>query len=101
MSISINMGNQISDQIVDASEPCTVAVDSPYILPFVPQVDGTLSQIFLERTVNPDAVTTPATQALSLLLSKEPNPTVERTTARLPFREPLTHPGTCAGRLTL
>ena len=82
MSISIDMGNQTSQQTIDASEPCTVTVDSPYLMPFVPEVDGTLTQVVLEHAVNPDAVTSPSAKTLSLYLSNQPNPTAEQSTAK-------------------
>jgi YYY domain-containing protein len=69
----LNSGGQTSEQILDATEPCTISIENPYILPFVPQVDGTLNQVTLGHTVDPDAVTSPAPKTLSLSISNQPN----------------------------
>jgi YYY domain-containing protein len=82
ISLTLNNGGGTTQQTVDASEPCTVTVASPFILPFVPQVDGTLTQVSVEHAINPDAATTSAPKALSLYLSDQPNPGPEQSTAR-------------------
>lgn len=72
---------EITEQTVDASTPCTVTVDSPYMIEFVPQVDGLLDEVVLEHVSNAVVDTVAETQTLNLLISKEPNATPEQSIA--------------------
>ncbi len=85
VSLSLNSGGQITQQTLDAPEPCTVTVESPYILPFVPQVDGTLDQVVLGHTVNPDAARTSAPKTLSLTISNQPDQPVAKASVQGTF----------------
>jgi YYY domain-containing protein len=80
--IFIQAIDQTVEQTVEASEPCTVSADSPFIVPFVPQVDGTLNHILLEHVSSPVLDTPPATQTLTLLISKEPGAFPEQAVVR-------------------
>src|SRR5215204_3171863 len=52
--VFIQTVDQIIEQVVDLSTPCTVAFEQPYTVSFVPQVDGTLNEITLEHMTNAD-----------------------------------------------
>jgi YYY domain-containing protein len=82
VTLFLNSLGQTSEQTEDVSRPCTVTLQNPYILPFVPQVDGTLDQVILGHTVNPDAITTSAPKTLSLYLSNQPNPTADEAVSK-------------------
>ena len=82
VSFSFNSGGQVTQQTLDAFEPCTVTVESPYLLPFTPQVDGTLNQVVLGHTVNPDAPSTSAPKTLSLSISSQPDAGADPSAAK-------------------
>ena len=75
INILIQAVDQITEQVIDASAPCTVASDSPYTITFVPQTTGTLDTIVLDQVTNVDLSETSDTHTLSLFISKEPNST--------------------------
>ena len=81
LRIQIQSIDDITEQTVDASAPCTITAESPYMIMFVPQVDGTLGEVILEHVSNAIVDTVPDTQTLSLLISREPNPTPEQSIA--------------------
>ena len=78
---------EITEQTVEASTPCTVTVDSPYTIAFIPQVDGMLDEVILEHVSNAVVDTIPRAQTLNLLLSKEPNATPEQAIASASLTE--------------
>jgi YYY domain-containing protein len=80
--IFIQAADQVVEQSVDASAPCDVSGDSPYLVPFVPQVDGTLDEVVLEHVSNPAAETPAETQTLRLFISEEPNAAPEQDVAQ-------------------
>ena len=82
VTLSLNSGGQITQQTLDTFEPCTVTVESPYILPFIPQVDGTLGEVVLGHTVNPDASRTSTPKTLSLFLSSQPDSSADPSAAK-------------------
>ena len=81
MHILIQTGDIITEQTVEASTPCTVAADSPYVMTFVPQIDGPLEEVILEQVSTATVDTVPENQTLSLLISREPNATPEQSIA--------------------
>jgi len=80
--IFIRAADQTVEQTVDASAPCDLSADSPYLVPFVPQVDGTLDEVVLEHISKPEAATPAQAQTLSLFISEEPNAAPEQTVAQ-------------------
>ncbi len=92
ISLSLNSGGQITQQTLDTFEPCTVSVESPYILPFIPQVDGTLGQVVLGHTVNPDASRTAAPKTLSLSFPASRTRAQTHQRPRHPYRGNSTQP---------
>jgi YYY domain-containing protein len=87
LRIFINSIDQTTEQLIDASAPCTVTTDSPYMVPFVPQVDGILDEIVLEHIADPGEDITSEPQALRLFISREPNPTSEQSIASTSLTE--------------
>jgi YYY domain-containing protein len=79
--MSMQAAEQVTEQTIDVSAPCTVSLDNPYTISFVPQADGTLNEIVLEHVTNADVETQSDTHTLSLFISKEPNPTREQSLA--------------------
>ena len=73
--------DQTVEQTVNASAPCAVRADSPYVVTFVPQVDGVLNQVVLEEVSNSVTDTPADTQTLSLFISRDPNPSAEQSIA--------------------
>ncbi|HLF73115.1 MAG TPA: DUF2298 domain-containing protein [Anaerolineales bacterium] len=69
MQVMIQAGDQVTEQTVDVSAPCTVDADEPYTITFVPQVSGTLNMIALENVANvdPRIFTDPQVLRLSVL----------------------------------
>jgi YYY domain-containing protein len=78
---------QLTEQTVNAAAACTITIDNPYTITFVPQVNGTLNQISLEHISNPDVDMLSDTQTLSLFISKEPNSTPEQSIASASLTE--------------
>jgi YYY domain-containing protein len=85
--VFIQTADQRVEQTVDISEPCAVSVDSPYTITFVPQVDGTLSQVVLEHTTIPAVDTPSEPQTLRLFLSREPGAPPEQADAQASITE--------------
>jgi YYY domain-containing protein len=75
---SMQTVDQKIDQMIEALAPCDVSADSPYIVPFVPQVDGALTEVVLEHISNSEVDTSATAQTLSLFISKEPNTAPEQ-----------------------
>jgi len=73
LHISIQVNDQIAEQVIDVSAPCTVALDNPYTVSFVPQTTGILSGIKLEHVTNADLSTLSETLTLNLSISKDPS----------------------------
>ena len=81
LHILIQAVDQTTEQVVDLSAPCAVALDSPYTITFVPQATGTLNEIVLEHITNADLSALSDTHTLNLFISKEANPTPEQSLA--------------------
>jgi YYY domain-containing protein len=79
--IFIRALDQTVEQTIDVSTPCAVSADSPYLVSFVPPVDGTLTRVVLEHVSNPVTDAPAETQTLSIFISKEPGPTAEHSLA--------------------
>ena len=87
MRVFVNAAEQTTEQTIDVSAGCTITGDTPYTVSFVPQVDGTLDEILLEHTVDPDAEIPSEPQTLTLFVSREPNPTAEQSIASASLTE--------------
>ncbi len=73
MHISIQVADQITEQVTDLSSPCTVTFDEPFTTSFVPQVTGTLNGITLDHVTNVELGNTSEKHTLSLSVTKDPN----------------------------
>ena len=73
MQIMLQAADEITEQLVDLSAPCTVTKDNPYTIPFVPQVTGTLNVIELEHVTNANLDTPSARHTLSVFVSSDAN----------------------------
>jgi YYY domain-containing protein len=73
MRVSMQAAEQLTEQVVDVSAPCTVSLDNPYTISFVPQAGGTLNEVVLEHVTNADVEAQPDAHTLSVFISKEPN----------------------------
>jgi YYY domain-containing protein len=85
--ISIQTADQAVEQVIDVLEPCVVAVDQPYLVSFIPQVDGTLAEVKVAHIAELDAGTPAEPQTLSLFLSREPGAGPEQSIARAAVTE--------------
>ena len=81
VQLLIQTADQTAEHLVEASEPCTITPESPYTIMFVPQVDGTLTEVVLGHLSNPEIEAPADKQTLSLFISREPNPTPEQSVA--------------------
>ncbi len=81
--IVIQNGDQATEQVVDASAPCTVTAENPFTVSFIPQVDGTLSKINLENVVTTLPGSSSESHTLNLSISKNPEFTTNETVARV------------------
>jgi YYY domain-containing protein len=81
LHINIQVNDQIAEQVIDVSAHCTVALDNPYTVSFIPQATGPLSEIRLEHVTNADLSTLSETHTLNLSISKDPNLTSEQVLA--------------------
>jgi YYY domain-containing protein len=75
MRIILQVVDQVAEQFVNITEPCTVTNDTPYTITFVPQTTGTLNSIELEHVTNTDLSTLSETHTLSVFVSNDPNST--------------------------
>ena len=82
--LSIQDGEQVTEQIIDSSTQCTVTPQLPYVATFVPQVNGTLNEILLEHVVDLSASfeAERQPQMLGLLVLDALNPDPEHVLAR-------------------
>lgn len=85
--ISLQAVDQTIEQTIDASEPCVVSAANPYLLTFIPEVDGTLRQVVLEHVSNVVDDAPVETQTLSLSVSSDPAATPAQSTARASIAE--------------
>jgi len=81
LHVNIQVNDQIVEQVIDVSAPCTVALDNPYTVSFVPQATGIVSGIKLEHVTNADLSTLSEPHTLNLSISKDPNLTSEQVLA--------------------
>ncbi|HET9908899.1 MAG TPA: DUF2298 domain-containing protein, partial [Anaerolineales bacterium] len=82
VNIQVQAVDQLVEQVVDVSEPCTVTADTPYIATFIPQVTGTLNTILLEHATNLSLNEAVDPITLNLVVSKDPSVTAESSIAR-------------------
>jgi len=82
MRVVIQNGDQSIEQVIDVSAPCTVTSEAPFILSFIPQVDGTLIEIDLANVVNTTPTASLESHTLSLSISGNPEFTSDSLLAR-------------------
>ena len=85
--IFIQVADQAIEQVLDISAPCTVAIDQPFTISFIPQVAGALNEITLEHITDADPDTLSEPHTLSLSISKDPNSTLEQVLASATLTE--------------
>ncbi len=87
LNVLIQGVDQATEQVIDLSEPCTVAPDSPYITTFVPQTTGTLNTIAVEHVANVDLTSVSNPHTLSLFISEQPIATPDQSIASASLTE--------------
>ncbi|HSB00132.1 MAG TPA: DUF2298 domain-containing protein [Anaerolineales bacterium] len=69
---TIQAVDQATEQSTEISAPCTVTPEMPYVITFVPQVNGSISQIVLEHVTSLDGSPSSSAHTLSLFISQDP-----------------------------